>query len=194
MKRSERLRRLSEEHQRALVNARRLRRAAVGEADESPEAAATDFLGFWRVHAEPHFHKEEEVLIPLLALREPSLERSVIRMLLQHARIRGLVIELDEGIQRGHVRCETLRELGKDLETHIRLEEREVFPLLERTLPDEDLRRAERRMDALSEASERAAAGSLCFGPLPGPGNSEGGGEDWAEEMYPGGRRYGSSD
>lgn len=178
MKRSERLRRLSEDHHRSLVNARRLRRAA-GEQGESPEAAATGFLSFWRVHAEPHFRGEEEVLIPLLALRETPLgERPVIRMLLQHARIRGLVISLEEEIQRRRVRCETLRELGEDLETHIRLEEREVFPLLERELSDEDLRQAEDRMYALSNTSTRLPAGALYFGPLPGPGNSEGGGED----------------
>ena len=50
-------------------------------------------------------------------------------MLAQHARIRGLVMELSDEATSGNVRPETLRNIGEELEQHIRLEEREVFLL-----------------------------------------------------------------
>ncbi len=54
-------------------------------------------------------------------------------MLVQHARIRGLVMELGDQVVDGEVRPETLQSIGELLETHIRLEERQVFPLIEAT-------------------------------------------------------------
>jgi hypothetical protein len=49
-------------------------------------------------------------------------------MLAQHAQIRGLIMELSDEGRKGAVRPETLEGIGELLETHIRLEEREVFP------------------------------------------------------------------
>ena len=52
-------------------------------------------------------------------------------MLEDHARIRGLVMQLSDEAIGGNVRPETLHEIGERLEAHIRLEERGVFPLVE---------------------------------------------------------------
>lgn len=63
----------------------------------------------------------------------------VAEMLVQHARIRGLAMQLGEEAGRDEVRVETLRELGERLEAHIRLEERVVFPMIEENLPERAL-------------------------------------------------------
>lgn len=130
MKRTAELRDLSEDHHHGLVQARRLREAASGEGADMTEASRA-FLAFWQRDTSAHFRKEEEVLLPVLARHGADLleREQVVRMLLQHARIRGLVMQLSDEVERGDVRPETLQRIGEELEAHIRLEERDVFPI-----------------------------------------------------------------
>jgi hemerythrin-like domain-containing protein len=139
MKRHPSLRPFSDDHHQGLVNARRLRRAASGDGGSSVDAAR-DFLEFWRRDTSRHFRKEEEVLLPVLARYEGDLRKQpILRMLTQHARIRGLAMQLSDELEQGEIQEDTLRNLGEQLEAHIRLEEREVFPLIEETLPERAL-------------------------------------------------------
>jgi iron-sulfur cluster repair protein YtfE (RIC family) len=133
MKRAEELRPLSDDHHQGLVQARRLREAAAGERTEPLEEAARNFLDFWQKDTSAHFRREEEVLLPVLArYGQDVLNREpVVEMLGQHARIRGLVMQLSDEHADGNLRPETLGEIGESLEAHIRLEEREVFPMIE---------------------------------------------------------------
>lgn len=186
MKRSAELRNLSEDHHHGLVQARRLREAALGEGGDLMEASR-DFLAFWQRDTSVHFRKEEEALIPVLARHGGDLlgREQVVQMLLQHARIRGLAMQLSDEVERGDVRPETLREIGEELEAHIRLEEREVFPMIEETLSEEGLKEVASRL-AVKEAGPRAEgwvpAEGLSYGAWPGPGDSEGGGWDYPVE------------
>lgn len=148
MKRHPGLRSFSDDHHQGLVNARRLKRAAAGDEVE-PADAARAFLEFWRRDTSLHFRREEEVLLPVLARHEGNLgEPSVVEMLVQHARIRGLAMELGDELEGRGVRGETLGELGWQLEAHIRLEEREVFPFIERTLTEPALKEVASRLEA----------------------------------------------
>jgi hemerythrin-like domain-containing protein len=190
MKRAPELRDLSDHHHRGLVQARRLRRAAAGDEANMPEETAEAFLEFWQEGTTTHFREEEEVLLPVLArYRENVLGREpVVEMLLQHARIRGLVIGLSDEVKGGSVRPETLGSIGELLETHIRLEEREVFPTIEEALPEEALREVADRLEAKKTQSHAEAwvpAQGLSYDPLPGPGDSEGGGYDWPSRSSP---------
>jgi hemerythrin-like domain-containing protein len=190
MKRAPELRDLSDHHHRGLVQARRLRRAAAGDEANMPEETAEAFLEFWQEGTTTHFREEEEVLLPVLAsYREDLLGREpVVEMLLQHARIRGLVMGLSDEVKGGSVRPETLGSIGELLETHIRLEEREVFPTIEEALPEEALREVADRLEAKKTQSHAEAwvpAQGLSYDPLPGPGDSEGGGYDWPSRSSP---------
>jgi hemerythrin-like domain-containing protein len=190
MKRAPELRDLSDHHHRGLVQARRLRRAAAGDEANMPEETAEAFLEFWQEGTTTHFREEEEVLLPVLAsYREDLLGREpVVEMLLQHARIRGLVMGLSDEVKSGSVRPETLGSIGELLETHIRLEEREVFPTIEEALPEEALREVADRLEAKKTQSHAEAwvpAQGLSYDPLPGPGDSEGGGYDWPSRSSP---------
>jgi iron-sulfur cluster repair protein YtfE (RIC family) len=181
VKRAAGLRSLSEDHHHGLVNARRLRRAACGE-EGTPEEAARAFLESWQKDTSIHFRREEEVLLPVLARYGGDLgQESVVSMLAQHARIRGLVMDLSDEVTGGGVRPETLQSIGEGLEGHIRLEEREVFPLVEEALPREGLEELAARLEA-KEAGPRAEpwvpTEGLSHEAWPGPGDSEGGGWD----------------
>jgi hemerythrin-like domain-containing protein len=155
MKRAAELRDLSEDHHHGLVHARRLREAASGEEGDQL-ATARAFLDFWQRDTSAHFRKEEEVLLPILARHGRDLGQGpVVEMLAQHAQIRGLVMELSDEVTDGRARPETLRSIGERLEAHIRLEEREVFPLIEETLPEEALKEISSRL-TVKEAGPRA--------------------------------------
>ncbi|MGB3633201.1 MAG: hemerythrin domain-containing protein [Rubrobacteraceae bacterium] len=148
MKRHPHLREFSDDHHQGLVNALRLKRAASGEG-VTPAEAARAFLKFWQEDTRLHFRKEEEVLLPVLARHGGNLRcECVIVMLSQHARIRGLTMQLGDEVEREDVQKKTLQTLGEQLEAHIRLEERALFPALEESLSKE----------ALAEVSSRLLA------------------------------------
>jgi hemerythrin-like domain-containing protein len=181
MKRHPSLREFSDDHHQDLVNARRLRKAT-SEVGASSAGTARDFLEFWQSDTSFHFRKEEEVLLPVLARYGGNLgERPTLQMLTQHARIRGLAMQLSDELKQGMIRGDTLRNLGEQLEAHIRLEERQVFPLIEETLPEEALQEVASRLKVFEPGPphERwVTAEGLSFDPWPGPGDSEGGGSD----------------
>jgi hypothetical protein len=71
-------------------------------------------------------------------------------MLVEHVRIRAAALRLERDPQ---PELAPLRELGAMLERHVRLEEREVFPLIEAAMPEADAERlAELVMRAEGEA------------------------------------------
>ena len=116
---------LSHDHHHTLVEARRLRRAA--ESDDDPAPAADAFRRHFAAAVVPHFREEEELLFPLVAGAEEA-RPLLVQALLDHQRLRALVGELDGA---SDLRA-SLRELGERLEAHVRLEERDLFPLIER--------------------------------------------------------------
>jgi hemerythrin-like domain-containing protein len=180
MKRTPGLRTLSEDHHHGLVQARQLRRATEADEADSVEAAVKGFLDFWQKDAAPHFRKEEEVLLPVMARYGGDLSRRpLVEMLEDHARIRGLVMQLSDEAIGGNVRTDTLHEIGELLEAHIRLEERVVFPLIEESLSEANLTELAARLevrDAGPRVEPWVPAEELSYAPWPGPGDSEGGG------------------
>jgi hemerythrin-like domain-containing protein len=108
-------------------------------------------------------------------------ERPILQMFTQHARIRGLAMQLSDELEQEEVREDTLRSLGEQLEAHIRLEERQVFPLLEETLPEGALQEVASRLEVFEPGPPHepwVPAEGLSLNPWPGPGDSEGGGSD----------------
>jgi hemerythrin-like domain-containing protein len=144
VKRSTALQPLSRDHHQALYAALRLRRATAADAGDAIDA----FASFWRRHGQRHFQIEEEVLLPgFVGAGGDPLDPRVARMLTDHVAIRARARQLDRSAPLG-----ALSELGRRLAAHVRLEEDELFPLIEETLsPDalgslgEELVRAERR-------------------------------------------------
>jgi len=132
MKRHPALVPLSHDHQHALVEARRLRRAA-----DAPEAtgAATAFLRFFAEETVPHFREEEELLFPSFIEFEEAREL-IVQALLEHQRLHALTARLQQLVTAGAQVEDVMRELGELLQAHVRLEERQLFPLIERLLAE----------------------------------------------------------
>ena len=84
--------------------------------------------------------------------------------------------------QPGQATANTLEGIGELLEPHIRLEEREVFPMIEEILPEEGLKEVASWLkvkEARPQTEPWVPKEGLSYEPWPGPGDSEGGGYDW---------------
>jgi hemerythrin-like domain-containing protein len=139
VKRSAAIAPLSRDHQVALEAALRLRRATAD--DVGP--AVVRFRDFWRGAGSRHFEIEEELLLPALPDGGRDWDDAVARVLAEHAEIRARAERL------AAEDVEQARALGELLHGHVRFEERTLFEILERRLPEAELA-------ALGAAVERA--------------------------------------
>lgn len=129
MKRHEKLIPLTHDHHHALAEIRRLRLAAKGNEEERRNGGRR-FLDFFNDDVIDHLREEEEVVLPLVVgEREagPTVERALWEHFVIHAAVRSLERELQDGAldSTGLLRMASL------LESHIRFEEKIVFPLIE---------------------------------------------------------------
>lgn len=133
MKRHSSLETLSFEHHDALVIALRLKKGVSKDIDLKPVAEYT--LSVYKNHLMHHFDQEEETLRkPLMEFPEAVIH--VERMVDEHERFSELAefIELGKGDLKAH-----LKEFAELLESHVRFEERVLFSLAEKLLPEEKL-------------------------------------------------------
>ena len=137
MKRHDSLIPLTHDHHHALAQARRLKAAAKG-SDEDRLRQAREFLDFFESDTLVHFREEEEVVFPL-AVDDVRAAALIGRVVLQHVQIHALVARLAAEVEAGRVTAETEGAVAGALEKHIRLEEREVFPVIQEVVPDGEL-------------------------------------------------------
>lgn len=132
-RRSEGLAELSREHHHALAQAMALKRAG----DATAASVWQGFLAFWNDEGNEHFVEEEGILLPAYARAADPAHPVVSRTLLEHVLIRAKVAEIGE---MSPPPVTELARLGNWLDTHVRLEERVLFPLIEDALPEAALR------------------------------------------------------
>lgn len=157
MKRSEALAILSRDHHQALFVAHRLRRAEADTADDERRR----FLQFWDAGGRRHFQLEEELLLPSYAAYGDAHHPLILRVLGDHVAIRALAHRLAE---QPEATPEALHELGAALAAHVRLEERELFPIIERAMPADELLALARRLDAAEADGEPGHADAHAAG------------------------------
>lgn len=138
MRRHDALIPLTHDHHHALVHVRKMRLAADGEPSQRL-AAAADYLRFYERDTLLHFREEEEVVFPLLIGREDAPLDLIRRLLWEHVCLHALVRELRLQVEAGDVRGDTVAQTAELLRGHIRAEEDELFPALERLVGDEEL-------------------------------------------------------
>jgi hemerythrin-like domain-containing protein len=125
------------------VQAARLRRVAADGDASARLAAARGFAEFFRNDERVHLRDEEEELFPLL-LRHVQSEPAPLREArVQHLQLEGFARTLEIAVAAGSADRETLDAVGELLDAHVRLEERQLFPLIEELVPDDELRRLE---------------------------------------------------
>lgn len=132
MKRDPALVSLSRDHHQALFVAQKLSRASAETAAEARAALAA----YWEEHGRAHFRLEEEVLFPAYAGHGDPYSPLLARALCDHVAIRE---RIDVFGRESTMPIAELRELGSLISDHVRLEERELFPMIEKALPTAQL-------------------------------------------------------
>jgi hemerythrin-like domain-containing protein len=158
MKRHESLHALSQHHHFALIES-----WTIGKARQEPPARraaslrrlAEKFLRFYARAGKIHFREEEEILLPAYA-RHLRLDedKDVMRMLADHAAIRAKIADLASQLENGEPLEETLLALGQLLHDHVRLEENVIFPRMEKTLSESELRAVGKLLTRLHRKGE----------------------------------------
>jgi hemerythrin-like domain-containing protein len=143
---------LSRDHHDGLMLALRLRQGTKAPLKGwSHDAAwqAKYVVQFYKQHLVPHFHAEELALFPLMREQVRESIRTIETLLEQHGEIKRRVREFEEADEKRL--AQQLREFGDLLDKHIRIEEDELFPIFEKSIPSnlaarvgEDIERIER--------------------------------------------------
>jgi iron-sulfur cluster repair protein YtfE (RIC family) len=134
MKRSPALTALSHQHHQGLFAALQLKRAD----RDSAAHARSFFLDFFEREGARHFRAEEELLLPAFARHVEVDQPEIVRVLTDHVDLRSRALDLEANADPEPAE---LRELGERLESHIRFEERVLFPMIEEALPLDELER-----------------------------------------------------
>lgn len=121
MQRAEALKGLSREHHEALVLARHASATATDPQGTAAQTLRGHLLERWTHQFAPHFALEEQTLLPALAHAGHSEPAAIA--LAQHAALRALVERLRQGD------ALALALWGDAMATHVRFEERTLFPL-----------------------------------------------------------------
>lgn len=90
---------------------------------------------FYNTELVKHFHNEEVILFPPAKVKDESLDKLIKEIILEHKKIRNIV----ESLKTTNHYEDVLDELGNFLESHIRKEERELFPEIEKVLSATEL-------------------------------------------------------
>lgn len=136
MKRHDALVPLSHHHHHALARALELKRVGTEQSMETPQEVVQKLRTFWENGGNAHFREEEEILWPAYAQHADVDREDIKENLLEHVKIRALVAEV---IGSGEPPIERMRELGELLEAHVRKEERQLFQMIQDTLPEDKL-------------------------------------------------------
>ena len=128
---------LTHDHHHTLAQARRLKDAAKQD-DVQRRGAAGDFANFYLGSALRHFHEEEELFFAPL-VDHPEARDLVLRAVSDHLRLHALVRALKRQLSGPAIDPDVLEKISKLLTEHIRFEEQELFPLIERLIPEHDL-------------------------------------------------------
>lgn len=108
--------------------------AALDKLEADPKGYAKEFLEFTESFAEPHHHKEEQVLFPALEEKGIPNEGGPIGvMLAEHEMKRGFVKELAAG------KIEAAMKIVNLMRNHINKENNILYPMAEQVLGPEEL-------------------------------------------------------
>ena len=126
MKRHEALVQLSRDHHFGLLLCWKLKEGL--KKDISVERMSKYIVLFYEQNLKPHFAEEEETIFLILGNSHPLIEEAIS----QHR-------ELEKMISDGFETPEQIKTFRDLLELHIRTEERQIFPEIEKTATEEEL-------------------------------------------------------
>ena len=129
MKRHPTLAHLSRDHHPALILAQLLKRNAAPYKGmpADTEGKLLYASGFYNKELMKHFG-EEEKMMDMLAGIDPELDEMIKQIRVEHV----LLHDLFTGLEKADDQISAMDELGNVLDRHIRKEERQLFPLIEK--------------------------------------------------------------
>ena len=134
MKRAQQLQDLSREHHQSLVMAKRMAEVAESGNDEQLLEAIEKVTAFYENELEVHFQHEERTIFALIYKEYKAHIGLATALLKEHGAIRMLIPQLTLSTAR-----EGLATFADVLKNHTRVEERELFPIIEDLFTDEQL-------------------------------------------------------
>jgi hemerythrin-like domain-containing protein len=129
---------LTHDHHHALAQARRLHDVSKMDDVTARRNLANDFLNFYFGSAIRHFHEEEELFFAPL-IDHPQARDLIVRAVVDHLRLHALVRTVKRQLTDGEADQDALGEISRILTQHVRFEEKELFPLIERLIPEDQL-------------------------------------------------------
>lgn len=129
MKRHKSLIGLSHDHHHGLLLAQLIKKGAptYKNLPQNTEEKVLYTKDRWENELKYHFENEENILFPFVKDKDDELDKLIIEIVSEHFKIKKLILDLDNSLDKD----ETLNSLGILLESHIRKEERKLFPLIE---------------------------------------------------------------
>ncbi|WP_226036839.1 hemerythrin domain-containing protein [Aquibacillus saliphilus] len=131
---------LSHHHHHALFLALNLRKVGTEKSKYSPEEVKAELRQFWEPGGQQHFREEEEILLPVYAQHQSIEQPEITEMLLEHVKIRSMIMQI---LETENEIIPLMNDLGVQLDAHIRKEERVIFPMIEKALPEHILKSLE---------------------------------------------------
>lgn len=138
IRRHESLQPLSRHHMVGLHLALKLRRAGTKKSRLTVEEIKEEVKEFWEPDGQRHFREEEEILLPEYSNYAPLNRPEIHEMLIEHVNIRALIQQI---MNTKDINISLMHQLGTLLDDHIRKEERVIFPMIEKALPEDALER-----------------------------------------------------
>lgn len=135
IKRSKYIIQLSKDHHFTLLFCWKIRMGLKHEVDTNRIGKYVEY--FWAQHIQPHFYGEETFLFT------PVKDNAVQKALGEHAEIRR---QINAIITSENIQVAQLESLANIIESHVRYEERELFPHLEKILTENQLKQIEKEL------------------------------------------------
>lgn len=129
---------LTHDHHHTLAQARRLLDVSNLPDETQRRNLANDFVNFYFGRAIRHFHEEEELFFAPV-VDHPDARDLVVRAVSDHLRLHSLVRTVRRQLSSGEADGAVLEQISKLLTDHVRFEEQELFPVIERLIPEEEL-------------------------------------------------------
>ena len=147
-KRSDYLKKISWEHHQALRYALHLKKGLANGADGSVLAAYVKVVT--EKHLVPHFSEEEQALFSRLDSRQQ--ENDALRQVLrEHRELPALAVEISGN--RGNDRAQ-IQQFAEAIVSHVKLEEKTLFPYIERVLSERALTEAQAQIEQMHSSEE----------------------------------------
>jgi iron-sulfur cluster repair protein YtfE (RIC family) len=137
MKRHNSLISLSHDHHHGLILAQLIKKNApkYKNLPNTIDGKVEYTIYFYNTELVKHFRQEEEILFPPSKGKDESLDILIGEIITEHKKIRILV----EALKTKNHFEEILDELGNLLESHIRKEERKLFPEIEKVIAEDEM-------------------------------------------------------